>query len=88
MTSSDSTPLVFLIGAVLGIVFCVLACLDRRIAPRRKVAVGIIVFAQLFLGGVRVFGVQAFHNWPAAVWMALMILAFTVGLIGPREKTT
>ncbi len=86
MTSGDSTPIPYAIGIVVSIGFFVFACLDRRLALRRKIAVAIVVLAQLFLGGVRAFGVQPFHHWPATVWMVFMIVAFAIGLSGRREK--
>ena len=87
MTNSDSTPIIFAIGIVVSIGFFVFAMLDRRLAHRRKIALGIMVLAQLFLAGIRAFGVQPFHHWPATVWVVLMIVAFAIGLSGPREKT-
>jgi len=87
MPNADSTPIIFAIGIVVSIGFFVFACLDPRLALRRKIALGTMALAQLFLGGICAFGVQPFHHWPATVWMVLMIVALAIGLSGPREKT-
>jgi hypothetical protein len=60
--------------------------LDRKLNLLRKIAVAILIAAQIFLGTFRQHHIGPLPAWPVVLWTLLLAASFFVALIGRRQK--